>query len=457
MESKPSTIRIKACHSEKIPAGGVNPVDESAGKRALELATVKANSSADKVAASLGLRVLGIYSRSESLGEETPAGPGDSAATDRDGRRTLKACVDIEYRVSAYHQAQADLMVLRASNDLFHLIKKELSTRWFQYKFSLLARFSRKEHVDPSAARPERALVVGHFSVPGGGGTFGDLEAEQVVCEWLSEAQIKFDVASNLEDGIDGLKLDQIDEREYGIFIFVCGPWYPQRSIPAMLLKKFAHCLKIGVNLTTQQAGNAGFDYLLARDSQEEVHADISFAKKVDLLPVVAVILVERQVAYGSRQRHLYVRNIIDEYLERGEVVPLWLDTVANHNKTKLKTSQQFESLVRKADLVITNRLHGLVLSLKNSVPVVLIDAVAGGGKVSDQAKALGWPVLIPAEELTIDRLSETVRACLQADLKADIQKSQSLAAGSIADKKQQFMNILSGRGGSDSAGEQKR
>jgi hypothetical protein len=436
METRPDIIRVSASHREEIQATDLIAAVETAREKALEQAIRKADTSAHKVAASLGMRLLGVYSLNKNVLEiKSPANPARHS-------KTIEAQVDIEYRVSGFNQARIDFKIIRDSHNVFRLLKKEFSTRWFLFKLWALSRFSRKQ--DNRKSMPyNRALVVGHFSIPGGGGTFGDIEAQELVCEWLSQAHIKFDVASNTEDGIKGLKIEQVDERNYGIFIFVCGPWYPQKRIPSLLLKKFKHCLKIGVNLTTYGHGTAGFDYLLSRDSPDEINVDISFANKVNLLPVIGVALVERQIVYAKRQRHLYVKQIIQEYLETGEAVPIWLDTVANNNKVGIKNSQQFESLIRKTDIVITNRLHGMVLGLKNSVPVIAIDAVAGGGKVTAQAKALGWPMLISAESLSVEKLRESVRICLDTNTGPDVKKSQQQALLSIAKTQDQFLNIL--------------
>jgi hypothetical protein len=333
-------------------------------------------------------------------------------------------------------------MTVRSSGNLVQLLKKEFSTRWFQFKFGMGSRPAQKTYALP-APPASRALVTGHFSIPGGGGTFGDIEAKEIICKWLSETGIEYDVASNNEDGVQGLKIEQIDERNYGIFIFVCGPWYPRQTIPSMLLTRFKHCIKIGVNLTVFDEGNAGFDHLLPRDRMNEMRADIAFARKLDFLPVVGVLLVERQKVYGIRQRHRFVRQTISEYLQAGEIAPIWLDTNANNNSMGIKTGQEFESIIRRTDLVITNRLHGLVLSLKNSVPVIAIDAVAGGGKVTAQAKTLGWPILIAAEDLNVARLRESVQTCLSSDLGPSVKKSQQLAFSSIEQTKSQFMSIV--------------
>src|SRR5699024_616497 len=63
----------------------------------------------------------------------------------------------------------------------------------------------------------------------------------------------------------------------------------------------------------------------------------------------------------------------------------------------------QLDSLLGRLDAVVSTRLHGLVLSLRARIPVVAVDPVLGGGKVTAQARAAHWPALIPAAELLDD------------------------------------------------------
>lgn len=429
MKTKPETISVIASQRVDVETPSASS-EQGASDKAIGQAVRKVDESARKTAQALGLRLLDVATMNKSI------------IDDKSGQ-ALEARVEAEYFVSGFRQSKMDLKLLATTGNLFHLLKKEFSTRWFQLEMQMHSRFSSHPVRLVRKPNPQRALVAGHFSIPGGGGTFGDVEAQEMVCEWLSEAGIEFDVASNLEDGVDGPKLLEIDPAGYGIFIFVCGPWYPYKKIPSMLLKQFAHCIKIGINLTTYEAGNAGFDYLLSRDNLQENRADIAFAKKQAYLPVAGVLLVERQAAYGSRQRHLYVKKIFDEYLSTGQVVPIRLDTVIDHNKVGLKSGREFESLLRKVDVLITNRLHGLVLGLKNSIPVVVVDSVAGGGKVTAQAKALGWPVLIPVEELSVEKLDETVRMCLERDMSPELEKVQQQGHASISKTRGEFLQIL--------------
>ncbi len=412
MEKSTETIRVVATQTEENET------------LALQKAIARAESQAQKVARALGVRLLERVSLDKQA--------------DVDAAKMVTVRVQAVYRTSAFSQARLDLRLV-SWNNLKEFLRKELLLRWFKFRFKRLPAALPAD----SAARPSKALVAGHFSLPGGGGTFGDVEAQEKVCEWLAEAGIPYDVASNFEDGVEGIALEQANPGEYGIFIFVCGPWYPEKAVPAMLLKRFGHCLKIGVNLTISQPGSAGFDYLLARDNPDEIRADLAFGRQVQAVPVVGVLLVERQAAYGQRQRHPYVRQVFEEYLKTTQVVPLRLDTIIHGNKTGLKSAREFESLLRKVDVLITNRLHGLVLGLKNSVPVVAVDSIAGGGKVTAQAKALGWPVLIPVEELDVEKLAEAVERCFAQKMQPELARTRQQGQDSIERTQAEFAEIL--------------
>ena len=93
--------------------------DEAAGKQALETALEKAKAKADKVASSLGVKLLGVYDFVENtFDEERPMprfavqaapkaargmpGPEPSLGMDIQHSKTVTVSVDIWYRVSAF-------------------------------------------------------------------------------------------------------------------------------------------------------------------------------------------------------------------------------------------------------------------------------------------------------------------------------------------------------------------
>ena len=141
----------------------------------------------------------------------------------------------------------------------------------------------------------QRAIVAGWFSYADRKATFGDIKARDVVCEWLSDANIPFDVAGDQSYQIDGVDINKVSPKAYTIFIFVCGPWQLQKPI----LERFQHCMKIGVNLSITNEGNEGFDYLIPRDSPSARNPDIVFAAKTSLVPVMGIVLVHSQPMYG--------------------------------------------------------------------------------------------------------------------------------------------------------------
>ena len=288
----------------------------------------------------------------------------------------------------------------------------------------------------------QRALVAGWFSYPDKKATFGDEKAKDVVCEWLSNMGIPFDVAGNKENRVAGVNINEIDPKHYTIFIFVCGPWQLNKSI----LGNFQHCIKVGINLSISNIADHGFDYLLPRDTPSIANPDIVFAAQTSMVPVCGVIFVHPQPMYGDRQRHSLVQKIITEYVETKNIVPLYLDTLLVNNHANLRDFTQFETLLKRVDFVISTRLHGMVFSLKNEIPVIAIDPIAGGAKVTAQANALGWPLLINGEDLTFEKLDNAVRKCLDKSLSKEIAQCRTNASSAVFRIRDEFIDILSSK-----------
>lgn len=283
------------------------------------------------------------------------------------------------------------------------------------------------------------ALVVGWFSYPDRKATFGDIRAKDVICDWLADEGIPFDVAGNQTNRVDGVDIYTINPRKYSIFIFVCGPWHFDQSI----LEKFQHCVKIGVGLSIAEEGNEGFDYIIPRDSPAENNPDLVFLAKTLIVPVVGIVLVHPQPMYGDKQRHHIVQVVIDNMINKGEIAPLRMDTLLVNNGAGLKHPSQFESLIRRTDVVISTRLHGMVFSLKNGVPVIAIDPIAGGAKITAQAKTLKWPLIIDSEDLTLENLSEAIALCVNGAMKTDVMLCRSNAEKAASNMKSKMQSIL--------------
>jgi polysaccharide pyruvyl transferase WcaK-like protein len=84
-------------------------------------------------------------------------------------------------------------------------------------------------------------------------------------------------------------------------------------------------------------------------------------------------------------------------------------------------------------DVVVTTRLHGLVLALKRGIPALAIDPIDGGAKVRRQATVLGWPAIIDAGDLS--KGSRWLDWCLSADAREE--------AGVCAARAQQLVHAI--------------
>jgi Polysaccharide pyruvyl transferase len=118
------------------------------------------------------------------------------------------------------------------------------------------------------------------------------------------------------------------------------------------------------------------------------------------------VILVSGQGEYGDRRRHDAVTAGLTAWLGTVPCAPLMLDTRLDSRDWRLcSTAEAFTALVSRLDIVVTTRLHGLVLALGSGIPVLAVDPVAGTGKVTAQARAWHWPAILAAEDAAERRL----------------------------------------------------
>ncbi|MEO6437145.1 MAG: polysaccharide pyruvyl transferase family protein [Tepidisphaeraceae bacterium] len=261
-----------------------------------------------------------------------------------------------------------------------------------------------------------KALVAGWFSFQGMGATAGDLMVRDVACDWLEEAGYAYDVAIvppfTHERGLDWRGAAPAD---YDCVLFVCGPIGNGPPVNDFLAH-FHDCPKIGLDLTMLQKLSDWnpFDLLLERDSDRAANPDLALACRAAKVPVVGVILAQPQKEYRKTGLHATANAAFHRLTSMRQCAVLYIDTCLDPwNQFGLRTPAQIESVIAKMDVVLTTRLHGLVLSLKNHVPAIVIDPVKGGAKLTRQARVLGWPVVFSADAVTDDALAGAFEHCL--------------------------------------------
>jgi GT2 family glycosyltransferase len=306
--------------------------------------------------------------------------------------------------------------------------------------------------------RPQRpatkVLVAGWFSFPYHHATAGDLLACEVACGWLEEAGIPYDVALGAPfDG--GVDWRAVAPRCYSHLVFVCGPVGPSHRSVVELVDRFEPLTRVAVNVTMQEPleGWNPFDILIERDSVGTTRPDLTFGSLTSAVPVLGVVLVEPYAPeqYPGRDAQRSARDAIHRLLHMREAVLVPIDTRLDVNTTGLRTPAEVESLIARMDAVVTTRLHGLVLALKNGVPALAIDPVIGGGKIRMQAEHIGWPAVFTSEALSEVALSDVLDFCLSEEGRRTAAECAARAASGVETTRSLFLRELDGADGKTS------
>lgn len=291
-----------------------------------------------------------------------------------------------------------------------------------------------------------RALLVGHFS------TVGDVEVLRQTERQLEALGVAYDVSpyTDARLAVDGSWLDRftLDPARYTHLIVICGPFTPAMAVQHdTIFGRFRHCVHIGINLTMVESVSQfnPFEVLLERDSDRTVRADLSFREAPVPVPVIGLCLAGPQREYGARHRGGLAAEKLRRLIEISGAACVELDTSvpAETNRFGLSNAAQFEAICARLDAMLTTRLHGMVLALKNGVPTVAIDPVAGGDKVTRQARKLGWSEVFDAELVSDDDLVAALDRCLSSDGRAKASLVKEVAIQSLADLDAQFAAAL--------------
>ncbi len=258
-------------------------------------------------------------------------------------------------------------------------------------------------------------LVAGWFSFDEVIATVGDELGADVVTGWLADLDIDHDVAwaPYLQRGVDWR---DVDPAGYTHLVFVSGP-LADRPLLRELCEAFAGAHRWAVNVSVvEEPARALFERVWERDAPGLARPDLAVQGAVPESPVVAVAFTPVQGEYGERSQAERVRGAIEQWLAT-RALPWFELNMDVFVKPHIRRPAQVEALVRRADIVVSTRLHALVLGLKHGRPVIACDPVAGGAKVTAQAAALGWPLVLSAEELSPEALDAAVDRCLSGVL----------------------------------------
>jgi glycosyltransferase involved in cell wall biosynthesis/SAM-dependent methyltransferase len=285
-----------------------------------------------------------------------------------------------------------------------------------------------------------KALVAGWFSFEDGHATAGDLLARDLVCRWLEQAGYSCDIAV-APPFSGGIPLHLAEASEYALAVFVCGP-FEQKALEAEFLGRFARCFVIGINLSIPVALDEWnpFDFLIERDSSVRAHPDMVFLSDRPKIPIVGRCLVEPYEGALDAVANAAIKRLAASR----EMAVVSIDTRLDTNSTGLGSPAEIESLLARMDVVITTRLHGMVLALKNGVPVIAIDPEPGGAKIKRQAETIGWPLAYAAEAVTDQALQQAFEYCLTDDARSIARRCSERASAAVAIMRHDLIAALS-------------
>ncbi|MBB4689143.1 polysaccharide pyruvyl transferase family protein [Amycolatopsis jiangsuensis] len=264
-----------------------------------------------------------------------------------------------------------------------------------------------------------RVLLTGWAGFTRGEASAGDVLSLHAVSDTLTEAGIAHVTAWSPGFLPGEPSLDDCPPEDFTHLVFACGPLHGDQV--RELHERYAGCARIAVGVSVPDPADpaaTGFDAVFPRDDGDARSADLSLAGRVGSPPVVAVVLAPDQPEYGDARRHSAVHDTLTEWLRSVDCGRIPLDTrLATDDWRHCATPDQFVAVLSRVDVVVSTRLHGLVLGLKAGIPVLAVDPIAGGGKVSAQGAVLDWPVL-PADS-TPDDLTARLDWCCCAEARA--------------------------------------
>src|SRR6185295_14609362 len=132
-------------------------------------------------------------------------------------------------------------------------------------------------------------------------------------------------------------------------------------------LAKFQRCKLIGIDLTMLDPLEDWnpFELLLERDSTRTKRPDLVFLAPRAPVPVVGLVLIHPQPEYGKRDAHEMMNGALQRLVGRREAAVVPIDTRLDENLTGLRTPSEIDTLIGRMDIVLTTRLHGMVMALR--------------------------------------------------------------------------------------------
>ena len=253
-------------------------------------------------------------------------------------------------------------------------------------------------------------LWYGSFGLRGGP-TVGDLMAVNNVSAHLQAAGIDNRVVTadfDIADHVSVRSAFHLQPPRRGV-VFVCGPLVDWTDLIDMLsICSTVPRVAVGVSvLRHHHRVLQMLDAVVARDGIEGATFDLSVAK---LVPPASAWPAIRKVGVCLRGHQTEYRQSSDDQRAEAMLLALaaqyQLEVVPIDTLLSTRTPHdQFIKDLEQVDVVFTTRMHGALLSLAHGKPVIAIDQIRGGAKVTEVLSRVQWPHVFGTHEISHARL----------------------------------------------------
>lgn len=282
---------------------------------------------------------------------------------------------------------------------------------------------------------PPRIVLSWYGAWPARGVTVGDLFAVENLSRALTQSGVPHGVISAFAMSVSApILADFRQVPPTNVIVHICGPLMPVDPLRFMLARA-ERKVAVGVSVLRRfDAFNATFDAIVARDGRQPETFDLALARFAGAPPPASANAAGGPVVglcLRGKQRE-YIRAVFDEKAaallhdaaaSRSGVIHR-INTVLREDNPEAKIVAQF----RGCDLVATTRMHGALLALAFGKPVVAVDQVEGGAKVTSLLTRIGWPLVFPGASVTQGEIAVAFQRALSPEIRPVVERCRAEA-----------------------------
>lgn len=281
-------------------------------------------------------------------------------------------------------------------------------------------------------------LWYGSFGLRGGP-TLGDLKAVNHVSARLHARGVSHSVVTADFDFEGHARVGSIFEvapPEKGL-VFVCGPLTDWCDL-VDYLDVCGSVPKVAVGVSVLPAHRkplTRFDAIVARDGVPGATFDLAVSAVVPPAPSaqplrrVALCLRGPQVEYGVASQDARAYQLLRGLAQAEGLEVVEVDTLLTPSADPFR----FDAALREVDAVFTTRMHGALLGLAAGKPVLALDQIPGGAKVTAVLRRVGWPLVHDAATVTACQLASAWASLQSGDRHSMVRASQARIAAETA------------------------